>query len=109
MRAGKLARIVQILRFGASGPNEFGTVQLSWQVLAAMRAELVELTGAEAIQARGAADELATVFRVRNKVAITTADRLTFRNTTYRIAAVSEVAGGHGLELHCLTVPVVEL
>lgn len=107
MRAGRLIHTVVIKRFAAGAVNAFGTAGGAWEHLALLRAELVEAQGLEAITAAGAGDDLATVFRVRKGVAITTADRVLFRALPYRIARVVEI-GRTGLELHCESIEAGE-
>lgn len=105
MKAGKLIHTVSVQRLNAGAVNDFGTVAAQWEHVALMRAELVQLKGAEAITARGAADDQATVFRVRAKVAITTADRVVHRGKAYRIRELVELGRADGLELHCESFP----
>jgi len=101
VKPGKLVYVVTVQRWNASAVNDFGTEAGAWQHLATMRAELVTLTTAEAMAMRGAGDETATVFRVRDKVQIGTADRLVFRAKWHSIREVLALPGA--LELHCVT------
>lgn len=102
MKPGKLAYIVTVQRWNAAAVNDFGTQAGAWQHLATLRAELVMLTTAEAMAARGASDETETVFRVRDKVAIGPADRLAFRSRWHTIKEVRPVEGG-ALEILCVS------
>jgi len=103
MKAGSLIHTIAVQRLNPSAVNDFGTVVAAWDHVALMRAELVKITGTDAIKARGASDDLSTVFRVRNKVAITTADRVVYRGRAYRIRELVEIGRANGLELHCET------
>lgn len=103
MKPGKLAYVVTVQRFNAAAVNDFGTQAGAWQHLATLRAELVTLSMSEAMAARGASDEIATVFRVRDKVQIGTADRLAFRNKWHTIKEVRDLPEDRALELHCVS------
>ncbi len=101
MSAGKLINTISVQRLNAGAVNAFGTVAATWDQVALLRAELVELKGEAALEARGADDQLMTIFKVRNRVACTTADRVLFRAKAYRILGLVEVGRRQWLELHC--------
>jgi head-tail adaptor len=101
MKPGKLAYIVTVQRWVSTGVNDFGTDSGAWQHLATLRAELVQLSTEEAMTARGAGDEAATVWRVRDKVQITPADRVVFRSKWHSIREVIATPGA--LDLHCVS------
>lgn len=101
MKPGKLACIITVQRWNASAVNDFGTETGAWQHLATLRAELVTLTIEEAMATRGAGDETALVFRIRNKVQIGPADRLAFRAQWHSIKEVMILPDA--FELHCVT------
>ena len=101
MKPGKLVYVVTVQRWNAGAVNDFGTEAGAWQHLATMRAELVTLSTEEAMAASGAGDEIATVFRVRNKVEIGTDDRLVFRAKWHSIKAVMILPDA--FELHCVS------
>lgn len=104
MKSGKLVHVVTVQRWTDAAVNAFGTQGGAWGHLATLRAELAELTAEERMSARGAEDEAATVLRVRNRVQITTADRLAFGGKWFAIREVRPTGGrADALELHCVT------
>lgn len=100
MRSGKLRRVIAIQRM-SNTVNEAGTPVETWTDHASLRAEVIEQSASEFINAQGANDLEAIVFRTRFLAGITSADRVRFRGEDFNIKGVSEVENGRGLEIRC--------
>lgn len=100
MKSGKLTRVIQVQRV-TSSINDFGTPVEVWTDHLRLRAQLVERTATEFINAQGAADKALMVFRTRYVEALTNADRVAFGGQIFNIREISEIDHRKGLELRC--------
>ncbi|MDU9005745.1 phage head closure protein [Sedimentitalea todarodis] len=100
MRSGKMRRVIQVQRV-ASEVNDAGTPQEVWTDHLRLRAELVERTASEFINAQGAGDKALTVFRIRYVENVTNSDRVVFGGQTFNIKEISEIDHMRSLELRC--------
>lgn len=101
MRAGKLDRIIAIERF-TSTVDEYGTVVETWTPVATVRAELIQSTVQEFMQAYGETAQTAVVFRVRFRDDIAVDDRVTYASRAYDLKEIKELGRREGLELRCI-------
>lgn len=99
MRAGKLDRTIRIDRYSAGAPDNFGTVTAGWEMLATLRAQVVQASTEEFINANGASDETIVIFRTRYLAGVTNADRIIFDGQTFSLKEVKEIGRRRGLEL----------
>jgi len=100
MRAGKLVHMVQVQR-ATSGINEYGTPVDAWANLVKLRAEILERTASEFINAQGAGDKAVIVFRTRFVADLNNADRVQFDGQDYNIKEITPIGRKKGLELRC--------
>lgn len=98
LRAGKLDREIIITRLSET-VSDSGNVVKSWTPLHTVRAEKVELTAAENLEAFGNVAAGQVVFRLRYVDGITPADRILFDGVNFDIESVTELGRRHGLEL----------
>lgn len=98
MRAGKLDRSISIERKTES-VSATGAVVTAWQVIAAVRAELVTQSADEFLTGFGEAENGSVIFRIRYLAGVTTTDRVTYDGKNYDIKEVFEVGRRRGLEL----------
>lgn len=101
MRAGKLQKTITIERF-SSVVDEFGTVVETWTPVATVRAELIQSTVQEFMQAYGVTEDTVAIFRIRYMDGITLADRVTYQGRAYDLKEVKELGRRQGLELRSI-------
>ncbi|WP_127113058.1 phage head closure protein [Shimia sediminis] len=100
MKSGKLRRLIVVQRF-TNGVNEYGTPEMVWTDHARLRAEIETRSAAEFINAQGAGDREAIVFRTRFLEGLTGADSVLFAGDRFNIKEVAEIGHRKGLELRC--------
>lgn len=100
MKSGKLREEIHIQAFVAT-INDAGTPLQTWASIARLRAEKIEQTTSEAIQAFGASDEELVIFRARFLDGVTNAHRVLWRGLAFNIKQVSPLGNRAGLELRC--------
>lgn len=98
MRAGKLDRQINIERLIETITPSGGAVK-SWQVIAMVRAELVQQSATEFLTGFGEAENSTAIFKIRHLSDITTADRVVYGGVTYNLKEVKEIGRRRGLEL----------
>lgn len=101
MRAGKMVHTIQVQRF-TSLIDEYGTPDETWTSHKYLRAEIIERTATEFINAQGAGDKAVIIFRTRFVDDITNADRVQFESQDYNIKEISRIGRRTGLELRCV-------
>jgi SPP1 family predicted phage head-tail adaptor len=102
MRAGKLDRTIRIDRYNATSVDDYGTPGDSWEVLATLRAQVVQASTDEFIRSQGAVVETVIIFRTRFLSGVTTADRIHYQDGDFNIKEVKEIGRREGLELRCV-------
>lgn len=100
MKSGKLRRVIQIQRVTHT-VNDSGTPVEAWSDHASLRAELIRQTASEFINAQGAGDLEAIVFRIRFFADVTNEDRVAFNGDSFNIKSIAEIENGRGLEIRC--------
>lgn len=103
IRAGKLDRQITIER-ETEAVAASGAVSKTWEPIATVRAELVQLSAEEFLTGFGEGDAGGALFRIRFMSGISTADRVSFDDTNYDIDEVAELGRKRGLELRCSVV-----
>lgn len=97
--AGKLNRSITLER-EAKTVAPSGAVASVWHPFATVRAQVLTATTEELLHGFGALDSSLTVFRVRWRDDVTTADRITVDGTSYEIDRIAEHGQRAGLDLH---------
>lgn len=107
MRSGKLRHIIGVERWDMNPePNEYGTAEPRWRLLASLRAEIVQISTAEFMR-NGAVDETIVVFRTRFLrwwQGLEPKDCIVFADKRYAIKEVKEIGMQQGLEIRCARV-----
>lgn len=102
MRAGKLDRTIRIDQWSAGTPNDFGTVTPGFVVLATLRAQIIQTSTEEFIEAQGATDDTVIIFRTRWLSGVTTADRIHYDGKFFNIKETKEIGRRKALELRAV-------
>lgn len=104
MRAGRLDRTIRIDKWDdAPEPDDFGTVTPGYTALATLRAQIVQSSTEEFIEAQGATDDTVVIFRTRWLPGVTTADRIYYPPQGYfNIKETKEIGRRKGLELRAV-------
>lgn len=108
MKSGKLTRKIVIQRAQAA-VDDYGTPVKAWAPTYTLRAEVVERSTSEFMQAGGATDEALIVFRVRHVLEISNSDQVAFDGKTYQIKEITELGRRKGLELRCMETKTQDL
>jgi SPP1 family predicted phage head-tail adaptor len=103
MRAGKLDRIINIERKSET-VSDSGSVVAAWTEIAKTRAEIVNASADEFLTGFGEAERGTTIFRIRYRAGITTADRIKFDGTAHDIKEIIEIGRRRGLEIRAVAV-----
>jgi SPP1 family predicted phage head-tail adaptor len=98
MRAGKMDRTISIQGF-TNTVDDFGTPVETWTDRATLRAQLIQSSTEEFIQAYGASDETVIIFRTRWIGGVTNADRIQYEGSAFNIKETKEIGRRKGLEL----------
>lgn len=101
MRAGKMDRTIRIDRFDAGAVNEYGTPTPTFVPLATLRAQLIESSTEEFLQAQGTVDRTAIIFRTRWMQGVTNADRVHYEGSFFNVLETKEIGRRRGLEIRC--------
>ncbi|KQY21025.1 phage head closure protein [Rhizobium sp. Root483D2] len=103
MRAGKLDRTIRIDKWDeAPEPDDFGTVKPNFTPLATLRAQIMQSSTEEFIEAQGATDDTLIVFRTRWLPGVTTADRVHYDGKDFNIKETKEIGRRKALELRAV-------
>ncbi len=101
MRAGKLDKTITIERPVRSlGPAR--EAYTSWEVVATMRAQIVNGSTEEFIRGQGATTETSIAFRMRWLDGLTTEHRVTYDGAAYDIKELRELSRRRGLAIRCV-------
>lgn len=100
MRAGSLDRTISIQRLGEV-QDEFGGVSEGWTTLATVRAQLLESSTSEWMEAGGEQAGRSVAFRIRWIAGLRNADRVLFEGAAFDVLEVKEIGRRRGLELRC--------
>jgi SPP1 family predicted phage head-tail adaptor len=100
MRSGKLDKTITIQRMGEPTYDDFGGVQdADYQDVATVRAELIQRSTTEFIQAQGANDKEIAVFKIRYLEGVSNTDIILFEDKSFNIREVAEIGRKRFLEL----------
>ncbi|WKT91471.1 phage head closure protein [Brucella anthropi] len=102
MRAGKLDRVIAILRYTVIGDDGMGNETLGWADLVTLRAQIVTASTEEFIRSYGIANDAVMIFRTRYYPSIDPADRIRFDGRLYDIKEVTLIGRNRGLEMRCV-------
>lgn len=100
IRAGKLDRKITV-EAETETISPAGTVTVEWQIVATLRAEVLQAGTAEALAAFGEEATATIGFRVRYFPGLTTAHRVTYDGRAFNIRDVKEIGRRRGLEIIC--------
>lgn len=103
MRAGKLDRFITIERKSET-VSDSGSVVAAWTEIATTRAEIVKASADEFLTGFGEAERGTTVFRLRYRDGVTTADRIIFDGIAHDIKEIVEIGRRRGLEIRAVAV-----
>lgn len=103
MRAGKLDRTIRIDRFDPGAVDDFGTPTPAYAVLATVRAQIIQTSTEEFIEAQGATDDTVVIFRTRWLSGVTTADRIHYEGRFFNIKETKEIGRRKALELRAVS------
>lgn len=103
LKAGKLDKQITIER-EVETVAASGAVSTAWQVVATVRAELVQRSADEFLTGFGEAEAGNAVFRIRYLAGLATADRVICGGVVYGIEEIAEQGRRRALELHCVHV-----
>lgn len=98
MKAGSLDRVITVQRRTESR-DEFGVVTDAWSTIATLRAQKVQSSTTEYLQAAGTGADAAIVFRTRWLDGLLTTDRVTADGTAHDIKELKELGRRKGLEI----------
>lgn len=101
MRAGNLKHSISIER-ETETVRPSGSVVKAWQPIATARAEVLQASADEFLTGFGEAEAGKTLFRIRWRDGITTADRVMFHGKAHNIKEIVEIGYRQGLELRCV-------
>jgi SPP1 family predicted phage head-tail adaptor len=99
VNAGKLDRLI-ILQRRSFIPNEFGEKIETWNDLATVSAQRVEMRGSERHTSAQTVAQFDTKFRIRYKRTLGPVDRIISGGRAYDIGPPLEIGRGEGLEFH---------
>ncbi|MAA98671.1 MAG: head-tail adaptor protein [Stappia sp.] len=101
MRAGKLDRLIT-LQGVTHTVDAYGTPVETWADFAPpVRAQVVQSSTDEFLQAYGETDSFAVVFRIRWLAGVTPDLRVSYEGKTLNIREIKEIGRCKGLELRC--------
>lgn len=81
--------------------DEYGAVTPGWAEAFTVRAQLIEQSTTDYMQASGDEARRVAVFRTRWIDGLSNADRVVFEGLPYDVEAVKEIGRRRGLELRC--------
>jgi SPP1 family predicted phage head-tail adaptor len=102
MRAGKMDRTIRIDSFDAGAVNDFGTPAPAFFPLATLRAQILQASTEEFLQAQGATDETLIIFRTRWLDGVTTSCRVHYEGKFFNVKELKEIARRKGLEIRAV-------
>lgn len=103
MRAGKLDRIITIER-KTETVSDSGSVVAAWTEIATTHAEIVKASTDEFLTGFGDAERSTTVFRLRYRDGITTADRIRHESMSFDVKEIIEIGRRRALEIRAVAV-----
>ncbi|MDF1598290.1 phage head closure protein [Mesorhizobium sp. YIM 152430] len=103
MRSGKLDRLITIERKTETVSGS-GSVVAAWTEIATTRAEIVKASADEFLTGFGEAEAGTTIFRIRWRDGITTADRIMFDGTAHDIKEIVAIGRRRALEIRAVAV-----
>lgn len=101
MKAGSLDRVITVQRRTESR-DEFGVVTDTWSTIATIRAQKVQASTTEFLQAAGTGAEATVIFRTRWLAGLLTTDRVTCDGTAHDIKELKELGRRKGLEIRTI-------
>ncbi|NKM86343.1 phage head closure protein [Rhizobium laguerreae] len=101
MRAGKLDKTITIQRRGET-VDDYGTVSEGWTDVATVRAQVIQSSTEEFLQASGTTGQAAIIFRIRWREGFEVADRVTYRGQAFDLNEIKELGRREGIDLRCL-------
>lgn len=101
MKAGSLDRVITVQRRTESR-DEFGVVTDAWSTIATLRAQKLQASTTEFLQAAGTGAEATVIFRTRWLDGLLTTDRVTCDGTAHDIKELKELGRRKGLEIRTI-------
>lgn len=103
MKSGKMRHVIRLQEAGTT-LTPAGTPVQTWTTIATLRAELVQQSAQEFLNAQGATGEALAVFRIRTLSVVLLSWRLLLGAEAFNIRDVVVIERGRGLELRCTRV-----
>ena len=100
MRAGSLDSVIFIQR-PVTTVDEYGTPAESWELVAKMRAAVLQYSLDDREGQRGSTSETSITFRTRYLASAGLEQRVIYDGDAYRIKQIKELGRGRGLDLIC--------
>jgi SPP1 family predicted phage head-tail adaptor len=101
MRAGKLDKTIAVQRRGET-VDDYGTVSEGWTDLVTIRAQVIQSSTEEFLQASGTTGQAAIIFRIRWREGFEVADRVVYAGKNYDLKEIKELGRREGMDLRCL-------
>ncbi|MCV9997680.1 phage head closure protein [Pararhizobium sp. YC-54] len=102
MRAGKMDRTIRIDAFDAGAVNDFGTPTPGFTPLATLRAQIIQASTQELLEAQGVTDDTVIIFRTRWIDGVTNAGRIHYDGGYFNIRGTKEIGRRKGMDLRCV-------
>lgn len=99
IEAGKLNRQITLER-RSMAQDATGSPIETWNTLATVWAEKVDMRGSERYTAAQTVAQLDTKFRIRYRHGLTPIDRITYDGRVYDVGGILEIGRAEGLEFH---------
>lgn len=100
MRAGSLDSVIIIQR-PVTAIDEYGTPAESWELVAKMRAAVLQYSLDDREGQRGSTSETSITFRTRYLAGASLDQRVIYDGDAYTIRQIKELGRGRGLDLIC--------
>jgi len=100
MRAGQLDSLIEIQR-RVTTLDTYGVPTDAWELVARMRAAVMDYAIADREGQRGSTTETSTTFRTRYLADVTLEHRVIYDGDAYTIKNIRELGRARGLDLRC--------
>lgn len=101
MRAGTLDSVIYIQKPATTSADEYGTPIESWELVAKMRAAVLQYSLDDREGQRGSTSETSITFRTRYLAGANLDQRVIYDGDAYTIRQIKELGRGRGLDLIC--------
>ena len=101
IRAGDLDRTITIVRQSAPTISASRVATVTWAPIMTLRAKMIDGSALDTLRNGGTFNDDTRVFLTRWVDGLTTNDRITYGDTTYRIKAVTEIGRRVAMQFRC--------